>query len=167
MEKYFVINKDSQCYSDYFKWKEDVKKIIVVWKKFKKEHSIESESFVPGKKRLLIQPTKADLVNLKGCFNRTVSNGLRQFNARSRIAKDWIETVKNIDIPSKPHYFEYGIRLEGRSASRIFSINDVLYGSIDAESVVLLPFMVEIKASEFFKIIEDYEESQKQEESND
>ena len=44
-------------------------------------------------------------------------------------------------------------------------IGDVLYGSAESKTVELLDFMEEIKASEFYKAIEDSEVHNEQEQS--
>ncbi len=67
--------------------------------------------------------------------------------------------MRDIKAPCRPGYF-YVVDLVGRYSERIFHIGDVLYGSLNAECTYHLPdCMEEIKASQFYKVIEDYNES--------
>ena len=47
--------------------------------------------------------------------------------------------------------------IRDRYSTRCFMIGDVLYGSAENVEVKLLDFMTEIKASEFYKAIEEEE----------
>ena len=52
-----------------------------------------------------------------------------------------------------------------RTSSRLFHIGEILYGTFDNKSdsdYKLGEYFEEMKASEFYKIIEDYEESKKE-----
>lgn len=54
------------------------------------------------------------------------------------------------------------MRFCGKYSTRCFMIGDVLYGSAENVEVKLLDFMTEIKASEFYKAIEEEENREKE-----
>lgn len=168
MEKFFTIKKDSAFYEAYVQYEKDVKANAEAFKKFSEEHGIEATLYVPSNSFVMIIPTKNDLKNFEGMFTKNKlnnENGLRRFKANCRITKDWVEVAKTIPKPNKPDYFSYGMRFNGRFSSRCFMLDDVLYGSAESETVELLDFMEEIKASEFYKAIEDSEVHNEQEQS--
>jgi hypothetical protein len=74
----------------------------------------------------------------------------------------WIELVKDIQHFNKPRLYNYiHFRANGWSEN-LFDIDGVVYELLkDVDEVNLPNFVVEIKASEFYKIIEDYEERNK------
>ena len=158
MDKYFTIKKGSRLYIDYFQWKEDLKIIRELFNELATKYGIEATSFVPRKTQLLIVPTAKDDDNFYKQFTQAYhDNGLRQFKCNSDIGKDWTRLVRDTAIPYKPNFFLY-IGVSGRYHERLFSINDVLYGSLSAECrFELHECMSEIKASEFYKIIEEFE----------
>ena len=71
-------------------------------------------------------------------------------------------TGKLVPDGEKPDYFCYGMRFCGKYSTRCFMIGDVLYGSAENVEVKLLDFMTEIKASEFYKAIEEEESREKE-----
>ena len=73
-----------------------------------------------------------------------------------------LEIAKTVPKPKKPDYFCYGMRFCGKYSTRCFMIGDVLYGSAENVEVKLLDFMTEIKASEFYKAIEEEESREKE-----
>ncbi len=85
------------------------------------------------------------------------SNG--EFKKSSKINKMWVSLVKDIEYFEKPKLMFY-FRFSGpRWSERLFHDGDKLYCSIESEGEIFVPdFAIEIKASEFFKIIEDQEE---------
>ena len=166
MEKFFTIKKDSVFYEAYVQYEKDVKANAEAFKKFSEEHGIEATLYVPSNSFVMIIPTKNDLKKFEGMFiTKEFGDGLRKFKKNCKITKDWVEVAKTIPKPKKPDYFSYGMRFNGRFSSRCFMIGDVLYGSAESKTVELLDFMEEIKASEFYKAIEDSEVHNEQEQS--
>lgn len=159
MEKFFTIKKDSDFYKAYVQYQKDVKENAAAFKKFSEEHGIEAKEYLPSRECVMIIPTENDLKKFNGMFTaKELGSGLRQFKKNCKITKDWVEIAKTIPRPDKPNYFVYGMRFNGRCSTRCFMIGDVLYGSVDCKpEPKLLDFMEEIKASEFFKAIEDEE----------
>lgn len=160
MDKYFEIEKGCKLYDDYFKWNEDTKKIRKVYNKFSSTYKIEAELFLPTKNMLFIIPTERDKDSFKTEFTKNYGeNGLRQFKCNSEIGKAWKRMVADIPIPRKPHYLQYGFTLYGQYTERLFNVKEKLYGSICTQSNAfkLEDWMKEMKASDFFKIIESEE----------
>ncbi|MFV0518565.1 MAG: hypothetical protein ACK5MV_14330 [Aminipila sp.] len=157
MEKFFKINKDSKMYIDYFKYLKNEKAVIAIFNSIAEKHGIEAGSFVPFKEKLYILPTENDNAKFDGVLTLEDTSGKRQFKIRSEIGKEWKEAVSNIEILDKPRYFMYGQRMMGQFSSRLFHIKEELYGSLESNvhKVELMDFMEEIKASEFYKIIEE------------
>ncbi len=162
MEKFFTIKPDSQLYTDYFQYLEDLQSNASIFDDFASKHEIGSHKFIPYKKYLVILPTERDKDKFAQDFTQQYfDNGGRQFKVRSEIGKDWISVMNDIKPARKPGYF-YLISLVGHFSERLFHIGDTLYGSLRADSEFNLhSCMEEIKASVFYKLIEDYNESLK------
>lgn len=163
MEKFFIIGKDSQLYNLYFEYIKDLETNRKIYDDFCKQYGIEAGSYIPGKDYLVIIPSEKDKDRFMNDFTQEYwDGGGRQFKKRSQIGKAWTGVMSDIKAPRKPGYF-YIINLVGRYSERIFHIGDILYGSLKAECTYQLhECMKEIKASEFYKIIEDHNESIKQ-----
>jgi len=160
MERFFIVTK-SKLGIDYLEFKNNHRKINELVKTFFKENEIETSSYSYGYRSLAIEPTENDLKKYDKALKK--SDGFRQFKANSKVAKLWIESLYNnkIEIIYKPEAGDYfGFPLE-RYRSRLFKIEDEIYTSIDCSNIVVSEDMVEIKASEFFKIVEDYNENLK------
>ncbi len=54
MEKFFIINKDSQLYNLYFEYIKDLEINRKVYGEFSREHGIEAGSYIPDKDYLII-----------------------------------------------------------------------------------------------------------------
>lgn len=156
MDKYFEIKKDSPIYTDYFKWLDEEDKMIEIFRDFSEKHEIEASKFIPRKKRLYIIPTEKDIDKFAKQFTQNYGkHGEHQFKCNSVVGKDWVHTVADMPIPRKPTFWVYGMHVLGRFSTRLFHIGDKLYGSLSAEdNFELLDCMEEMKASEFYKIIE-------------
>ena len=56
MEKYFIVDKESKLYSDYFGWLEDRDKVSEAYKTVCEEFGIETTQFYLVKERFHIVP---------------------------------------------------------------------------------------------------------------
>lgn len=157
MDKYFIVKQDSQLYVDYFTYIEDKKKINKLFKQLAEKHGIETKEYYPSK-NLGIVGTKNDLIK----FANQLKKDSTFFKLKSEINKEWSEftkEIKNWNKPSPGWYLQKS--LLGRYNTRLFSIDGILYCSIEADAEFETEaWMQEMKASEFFKTIEDYEESE-------
>lgn len=160
MEKYYIVTPGSQIHKEYMDYKAMSKKVNTAFVEFAKEQGFETHEYYQSAQRLYICPTEGD-VNKFGKYFKKDTPGL--FKKNSPLAKAWVDKcqVLGLKSPNKPNLaFEF--RVFGRTSSRIFMIDDVLYASLRADcDFENLDGLEEIKAGDFFKIIEDYEESLK------
>lgn len=160
MEKYYIVTPSSPIHKEYTDYKVMSKKVNTAFVEFAKEQGFETHEYYQSAQRLYICPTDSDSDKFGKYFKKDVP-GL--FKKNSPPAKAWVDKcqVLGLKSPNKPNLaFEF--RVFGRTSSRIFMIDDVLYASLRADcDFENLDGLEEIKASDFFKIIEDYEESLK------
>lgn len=163
MKKYYVLDKESQISKDYLKWKQEQFKINDAFRKLVSELGIETTEYYPTVGRLHIVPTRRDREKFQEEFMKN-SNGL--FKIGSKTNKAWVEEVKNKDIHGyqKPRLFLY-FNARGSWSECLLEIDGTVYATFDSESEFecKCDSFHEIKASEYHKIIEDYEEKQRQE----
>lgn len=157
MEKFFIVT-DSRLGEDYKAHKECVSKLDKIVDKFLESRGIEAKEYMihPSSKLLGIKPTEKDLEKYENKLQK--GYGDRYFKKNSKIQKDWLEEIKDFKLVKKPtpiFYIDaspfYGCR------TRLFQIDKEVYCSIDMK----IEFaggegFKEIKASEFYKVIEDY-----------
>jgi len=160
MERFYIVTSDSSIHKDYLDYREMSEKVNGAFVEFAKEQGIETHEYYQSAQYLHICPTDGDTVNFGKYFKKDVP-GL--FKKNSPLAKAWVNKCQALGLksPYKPNLgFEF--RVFGRTSSRLFMINDVLYASFRADcDFKNLAGLKELKASEFFKVIEVYEESLK------
>lgn len=159
MERYFSVNKESDLYREWFKFDDNRKRLNAAYNDFCKEMTIESNEYGIEWNALYIKPTEKDLKQFASQFQvKDYGDGARQFKKNSKVYKAWIKKLedRNLEIISKPSMWHY-FGAYGRSNSRIFDDNNGnVYCSIEAEYLEKkIEGVTEIKASEFFKVIED------------
>lgn len=153
--KYYRIHENCPLYDDYFSHEADKKKIAKAFNEVREKYGIETHGFYPSKSYFRIVPTEND--------NRKFANYLKktnygEFKKNSEISKYWIELAKDIEHMESPELFFYFDLLGHRWKERLFDIDGDLYCSIESDGDVSTPdFATEMKASEFYKIIEEYE----------
>lgn len=165
MEKYFIVTKDASLHDDYFAYKNNDRDISVIAKEFMEQYGIEAKQYARSSGSFYISATQNDYEKFKPMFKKDKINGLYEFKKNSEIGKAWIELLKSKDLKvlHKPFIaFEFSKFNGGKYSTRLFDIDGVVYLSFDCGYEVDTPDgFKEIKASEFFKIIEDYEEKLK------
>jgi hypothetical protein len=154
MEKYYVVPKETDLHTKYFAYKENLKTVNEDVKDFMLSHGIKSTEYWCSSTQFAIVPTEEDIKSFSRHLRQGKDkNGLRLFRKDSFITKEWTE--KNIKVLDKPHTM-FSFSGNGRSSSRLFDINGILYCSRESEyDFECLEQFHEIKASEFFKVIED------------
>lgn len=158
MNKYFEINKGCALYDEYFAHEESEKKISKAVLDICEKFGIETRQFYIYKDRFVICPTESDMQKFENMMKKT-SYG--EFKKNIEISKYWIESVKDIEHFDNPLLFSYFGLFGHRWRERLFHIGEHLYCSIESDGEVSTPnFVTEMKASEFYKIVEDYEEGQ-------
>lgn len=158
MERYFRVNPMSGMYREWFKYKDSRNALRELYKKFSDANGIEAESFYATNKALHIVPKGNDNEKFGSILCQS-EDGMRKFKASSKIAKGWIQALQseNLEVVPKPMPILYVRSLNGgRYRTRLFDIDDMVYCSIDGFEISEIPEgWEEMKASEFFKIIED------------
>ena len=155
MNRYMEIQKGCRLYEDYFKGIEGQKNAIEVFKKIKDKYGIETSEVYLTKQYFRIHPTKNDFSKFENMMKKT-SYG--EFKKNTAISKEWLEAVKEIEQIHKPRLFWYFDLLGHRWKERLFHVSDKVYCSIESDGDIPVPgFAKELKASEFYKIVESIE----------
>jgi hypothetical protein len=160
MEKFYIVTPSSSIHKEYLDYKAMSEKVNIAFVEFAKEQGFETHEYYQSAKYLHICPSDGDTDKFGKYFKKDAP-GL--FKKNSPIAKAWVDKcqVLGLKSPNKPN-LGFELRVWGRSRSRLFMIKDILYASIEADCDFKNPTeFEEIKASEFFKVIEEYEESLK------
>lgn len=159
MDKYFEIKPDCVLYKAYFAHKKDEPKIVSAFKEVCEKFGIETKEFYMKKDRFWIVPTANDREKFAGMMKKT-NDG--EFKKNSEVSKMWIGLVKDIENFDKPRLLFYFNLIGHRWKERLFHIGDKLYCSIESDGEVSTPdFVIEMKASEFYKVIEEEENREK------
>ena len=166
MERFFII-KDDGLIKLYHEYTLMIYKLNNAFCEFCKKHEIETEKYYMSATKLHIVATENDMKKFSSQIRKN-TDGL--FRSNSELAKEWILLCKEneIETPDKPVWqmsslinAKSGI-FENRFRSRMFEINGIIYGSygIDRDwELTNTEAFQELKASEFWRIIEDYENS--------
>lgn len=157
MDKYFEIKPDCGLCKEYFAHEKAKEKIAEAFNTVRDKFGIESKTFYLYKDRFWINPTENDMEKFSGMMAKE-KNGL--FRKNSVISKMWVESVKNIVHFERPQLIYYVPMVGNRWKERMFHVGEKLYCSVEVNGEMFTPdFAVEMKASEFYKVIEDAEES--------
>lgn len=157
MEKFYIVSNDSVLGEKYLEYLEAVNKITDLFRDFAIRNNIHTSSFYPSVTRLWIDPDAEDIKNFANGF---ISDTPGKFKLRNPLNKEWVSLckenglTKNAHKPYVPFYFSFGC---GKCSWRLFDLNDVIYCTFSTENNFSAPDdVVEIKGSEFYKIIEKY-----------
>jgi len=166
MEKFYIVDKSCPLYADYTGYQECIKKTAAFGKEFLKRHEINDcpFAFFPDELTAALNSDdkKKFLSQLKVCPE--VLDGKRDFwtfKKRSEIGRAWIKEYKDSGIAwhKKPFVMLYFSGSIYHSRSAVFFLGKTLYCRFEADCEFKpVDGMQEIKASEFFKITEKYEE---------
>lgn len=154
-EFYMTVAPDSALYHDFFAWTEDYEKIMDAYDRMQKKYGIETAKFYPYKDRFAIIPTAADKEKFKSFLLKDGTS----FKKGCEMSKVWANEVKEIKFMQKPHPGFYWSEFVGSASSRLFAVGDVLYCSMKTEYEFrnAPSWANEIKASEFYKVMEEQE----------
>lgn len=156
MERFFIVKNE-----DLIKQVKDFESMRIKLKdtfgKFKKKHGIETSRFYQCATLLRIIPTENDIEK----FRSQLKADNETFKVKSVMNKEWVEFCKanGVTTPDNPSWelmLLVGISL-AKFKWRLFTLNDKVYGSLEMDDSFELPKedFEELKASEFYKIIED------------
>lgn len=156
MERFFIV-KNEGLIKQVKEFESMRIKINDAFKEFSEKHDIETNRYYQHTDLLRISPTENDIEK----FRNQLKVDNETFKVKSAMNKEWVELCKanGLTTPEKPSWEL--MRLVGtglwRFSSRLFSLNDKVYGSLEMDTPFELPEadFIELKASEFYKIIEE------------
>ena len=157
MERYFEVMPESGLHKEWFEYKENALAVRKLANSFFNQKNIGATEYYAADDAIYIVPTDEDKENFKSVLLKPLENGLCQFRKSSKINKAWVQALKDaeLSVDRKPMvilYFRFG---GGRYKSRLFDQGEKLYCSIDPADGEPPEGFVEMKASEFYKIVED------------
>lgn len=183
MEKSFIVNKESQYHKDIDKYIELSKQQSEFVEIFCKEHNIEAKEFCVGGDGLMnrpfedwykddikfsIIPTENDLNNHSKMLRKPDSYGLCTFKKKSKLAKIFAQRcvdekiIINLYSYRISDYFK-SLSYHGCNYSR-FVLDDIMYLKVKSDYLKeddIPEGFIEIKNSEFYKKLEEFEELNK------
>lgn len=161
MEKFYRAQKDSRLHKDYMEYRSCREKSIEIARGIFERHGVETKNFALAGWCLAIKPTDNDRIKFSAQLKKKAAkDGFVDFKKSSPICKEWLELSKDLTFPIKPSrvmwvYFKDS----GRMWTRLFSLDGVVYCSVEAQGDIEPDdALEEIKGSEFFRVIEEYEE---------
>lgn len=160
MEKYYLVTDESSLRKNYLDFLENEKIVKEFTDRFFKKHNISSNSYYPTSTYLHIIPTKEDEEKFGKQLCKKSNNGLKAFKKNSLINKDWLNCARteNIEFKIRPHLSWYFGNIFGGCSFRLFEIDGNVYCSYSCSYDFKNPTgFLEMKASEFFKLIEEYQ----------
>lgn len=157
MEQYFEITRKSIEYDNYFSYLSDSNVCREIVNQFFSDHNITSDTYSVDCGKLWISDNSANREKYGSQLSKDSRSGLTAFKKNSPIGRAW--KALNVEVPNKPYvpfFFNGGL---GKIRTRLFHVNDRVYCSIEAVDYDIkftAPFgFIEMKASEFFKALED------------
>lgn len=155
MDKYFEIKPDCELYKDYFAHERAREKINAAFEQVREKFGIETTLLYLKKDRFWIKATGKDMEKFSRMMKK---DSVGEFKKNSAPSKMWVELVKDISHFERQSVVFYIHMTCYRWKERLFHIGEKLYCSIESDGEVSVPeFAVEMKASEFYKVIEDAE----------
>lgn len=158
MERYFEITKNSKHYQGHFDYLTHRKEAIEATSKFMEEYDIPGSIFMIWGDHLWIPETNAFVEKFGEQLRNVRYKNCRSFKKNSPIGKAF--TKADISMPLKPFVPFFFDDCCGEFNTRLFDYENRVYCSIAAPNLSLLKLetpvgFVEMKGSEFFKIIEE------------
>lgn len=157
-EKFYKVRAESGLYAQYFDWVDSREKVVEVLKKFEQENGFEAGSTAAWASNFYLKSTSPDFLKYADQLTKqSVDGGLTfRFKKSSNIGKLWAAASKDLRFLPKPIVGFYNNAMcVGGSSSRIFDHHGELYCSIEADKIDMPEnIFVEMKGSEFYKIIE-------------
>jgi hypothetical protein len=160
MEKYYTVTEECSLHKAWFGYKENKARVNELFKHFKEQTGFESSEYYVTDHEIYIIPTEKDVETFGSVLCAPINDGLRKFRTTSKVGKAWVKALDDasLKVETKPMVILYFRSFGGgRYRSRIFDLNGNLYCSIDPVDGEAPKGFVEMKASEFFGIIEESE----------
>lgn len=159
MEKFYIVNPDSNLGKAYLAYKTDSDLFYNTFLDFAKENGIKTTGVYLTTERLWIKPTIEDELKFDSEFIKYESG---KFKKTSSLCKKWIafceeKGIKNVSKPNPIFFFRKDYLFDFHCRTRLFDLDNVIYCSFESEDNFSAPEGVnEIKASEFYKIMEQH-----------
>jgi hypothetical protein len=163
MERFFIV-KNEELISQVNEYEHMRELVNTAFKEFSDFHGIKATHYYQYTDCLKICATEEDLEK----FGSQIRMDHTTFKKNSELSKAWVELCKKMELntPRKPTWeLRNLIRLTCKCRTRLFSLDGVVYGSYECDYDFELPeeHFRELKASEFWKIMEDSAESERNE----
>lgn len=159
MEQYFEITKESKHYQEYYDYDAARSRFADAIRKFNEENGINTDGYIIYDGYYWVDATAETVTKFKSQLRKERLQGCCSFRKNSAIGKAFI--ASGITKPSKP-FVPFSFKdISGFSCrSRLFSFGKKVYCSIscdyETDKKLECPAgFIEMKASEFFKIIEE------------
>ena len=164
MERFYRALRESRLHKDYMEYRACREKSIEIARGIFDRHGVETKNFALAGWCLGIKPTDSDRIKFSTQLKKKAEkDGFVDFKKSSPILKEWLELSKDLTFSRNPartmwNYFKYTARMR----VRLFSLDGVVYCSVEAQGDIEPDdALEEIKGSEFFQMIELYEERAK------
>lgn len=158
MEKFYIVTEKSPVYKQFKDYRENRKLVNDHYGSFKENHGIEATEYNVDNESIYIVPTNNDIVKFEKVLKQPLSNGLMGFKKNSKVGKDWVSSLKEtgLKILHRP-MLGFVFRVHGTHRTRLFEHKGWVYCSCDCDcgDWETPEGMQEIKASEFYKVIEE------------
>lgn len=161
MEKFYRAQKDSRLHKAYMEYRECWEKSIEIAREIFGRHGVEAKDFALERWYLAIKPTGNDRIKFSTQLKKKAEkDGFVDFKKSSPILREWMELSKDLMFPCNPSRTMWKYFKDiGRMRVRLFSFDGVVYCSVEAQGDIEPDdALEEIKGSEFFRVIEEYEE---------
>lgn len=159
MEQYFEITNQSSRYKEYFDYLEADEACRKAAKEFLEENNIHTKYYAIFGGALCIDDNQKNRDKYGNQLKKYGENRTVAFKKTSKIGRAWTESgIKGVH---KPHVSFFFADASYSTRTRLFHVGEKLYCSIDcmdrSTKVKTPQGFIEMKASEFYKIVEDVE----------
>lgn len=158
MEKFYIVTDKSEYRKMYLDYQQNRKEVNEIVNSFMEGHGIEANEYAIGMRYFMIKPTQNDFDRLSTQMKKdSYVNVLSSFKKNSQIFKELFKILENKNMKILHRVMiQFAFPCCGKSRSRLFEYNGEVYASYEHESDFKNPDgLQEIKASEFYKIIEE------------
>lgn len=158
MEKFYRINQEHKIYELYREYKDMSHRVNEAFKEFSKEIGLEAPSYYQFTTSLsVVDLTQADREKFKEHFK---AHAPGDFKKTSVYSKMWVKKCADLGLesPDRPRLWWY-FNPNGKSRNRLVEVDGLLYASFESDASFTAPKdFVEIPGSEFYRVIEEYNE---------
>lgn len=167
-EQFFIVTEESPLYKDYFDWKANNKEATKIACDFAKRHNLPALiAYTNSQFSIIANKEELNLFKnqLKKYGTWTEHGVLYDFKKNSPIGKAWKAELndKNFKILNRPLAMLYFSDSCGRWGWQFLEYDNKLYLKISTEREQNTPKgMKEIKGSEFYSALENYESKMKE-----